>query len=107
MTRRKAGWYWVKMDGEWYASQYRPGHIRGGDGVEAPWSFGILLSLEEAGFDEIGPRIPTPDEPWQAVPVEPTEQMTGDVQRMTAHWANDAEDIWPIMLAAAPKPEDE
>lgn len=111
MSERKAGWYWVKLDGEWHASQYRPGHIRGGDGVEAPWSFGILLSMEEAEIEEIGPRISTPDEPWQTVPAEPTPEMmqagywsgSGDVS-VNESWAR--REVWNRMLAAAPKAED-
>lgn len=54
---RKPGWYWVSKGGVW-----RCAYWDGGD-----WAFGESL-YDDAAWDKIGPRIPTPDEPWQCVP---------------------------------------
>lgn len=99
---RQAGWYWVKEDAlapRWEAAEWCP-EFNG-------WS---VTANEEWVRDEnlvaVGDRIPTPDEPWQCVPVEATRDMrdavykkTGSVQIMADAWA-----AWPDMLAAAPKP---
>lgn len=88
---RKPGWYWVKDGGQW----------------EPLWFNGEMWDghHHDAEIREIGPRIPTPDEPWQCVPTEPTAAMkkAADVDTpgpMTA-WK-----CWQVMLAAAPRPED-
>lgn len=88
---RQDGWYWVKEHSyeNWVAWHW--------NGVD-------FAGVDEDCFAEIGPRIPTPDEPWQCVPVEPTREMlesTGDTSASAYHGMLGA---WTVMLAAAPKP---
>ncbi len=54
MSERKPGWYWVK-DGEgWKCAEWR----------DASWYVGwAKYAASDFPFDEIGNRIPTPDEP--------------------------------------------
>ncbi|MDC8803881.1 hypothetical protein PRZ61_10585 [Halomonas pacifica] len=93
---RQPGWYWVKVEdlppndaAEWEAAQWdgRHWHVTGAD---HEWS--------EASIDVVGPRIPTPDEPWQTVPVKPTPEMKASC-RVAGKLR-----VWDDMLAAAPKP---
>ncbi|MBY5942815.1 hypothetical protein KUW00_18215 [Halomonas sp. DP5N14-9] len=92
---RQAGWYWVK--GMLGCDDWSPSYW---DSRLARWD-----SLIPDGDEiEAGPRIPTPDEPWQCVPVEPTREMlesTGDTSASAYHGMLGA---WTVMLAAAPKP---
>lgn len=96
MSERQAGYYWTKVDGEWEPAFHQ------GDGdwrIYGGWA-------EDDWFEEIGARIPEPDEPWQAVPVDLTEAMDAacDVEwREADEWA----DLYRAMLAAAPSPGDE
>lgn len=110
MANRKAGWYWVKYADrlvsfgatkEWVPLYWQ------GERFEDEHYF-----LEHQNIGEIGQRIPEPDEPWQCVPVEPTDKM-----RLRALSVDDFEsggtsvdefnsDIYLAMLSAAPKPED-
>ncbi len=71
-------------------------------------------------FNVVGPRIPAPDEPWQCVPVEPTDYMLFKAE--TAAMNKDVDTYSPTptehpddgggpsgyyyraLLAAAPKP---
>ncbi|GEK48939.1 hypothetical protein HPA02_32220 [Bisbaumannia pacifica] len=93
---RENGWYWVQVspliseaweaakhtDGQWFMAD------RGG-----PLPDGIIHT--------VGPRIPTPEEPWQTVPVEATADMM-DV--LTPGNLVTAPRRWRDALAAAPKP---
>lgn len=58
----------------------------------------------------VGPRIPTPDEPWQCVPVEITKEMQHRWMFPPGEqgWPNSAtpSERYRSMLDAAPKPED-
>ena len=60
--RRKAGWYWAMIDGEWAPLYWDGGR----------W---LYIGTRQNAVTEVGHRIPTPDEPWQLVPVEPTPDM--------------------------------
>ena len=87
---RKPGWYWVKFGkgNDWECKRLvSSGYWASHDGVM------------ETEPSEVGPRIPTPDEPWQCVPVEPTAAM------MRALWQAEPFDRYEAMLAAAPTPE--
>lgn len=65
MGEREKGWYWVKApDGEYCCARYST--ERENRGV-TPWLF-AGMSFDNDTWAEIGPRIPTPDEPWQCVP---------------------------------------
>ena len=57
-------------------------------------------------FSEIGSRIPTPDEPWQCVPVALTEEMVDEALSTIGALGEQVDEAWSDMLAAAPKPED-
>lgn len=104
------GWYWVKTDdwpeadweaGEWDGRQWRV------TSSDAPWAPELI--------EMVGPRIPTPDEPWQCVPSIPTDGMKQagktaieDLQKLRgidayAH-CDDAPAAYRYMLSAAPKP---
>ena len=95
---RQAGWYWVKEEGcpSWVVAEHPQEE-------EAEW-------VDNSGRElywvaEVGPRIPTPDEPWQCVPVEPTREMLASYEKASVA------PIGPLsvrgyihMVAAAPKP---
>ena len=85
---RQAGWYWVKEHSyeNWVAWHW--------NGVD-------FAGVDEDCFAVIGPRIPSPDEPWQCVPVEATADML-DV--LTLGHLVTAPRRWREALAAAPKP---
>ena len=93
MSERVDGWYWVKLEDS--------------DGW-IPWEWRSSSRSTQGGWFnsetpvEVGPRIPTPDEPWRCVPKEPTEEMADSV--MWATHSNTAACIWVDMLAAAPTP---
>lgn len=106
MNQRADGWYWVKLedsDGwipwEWRSSSRSP---------QGTW-FNSETPIE------VGQRVPTPDEPWQCVPKEPTEDMmhagcvaTGDCERigechLDCHFSP-APKVYRAMLSAAPTP---
>ena len=104
---RQAGWYWVKTDclGREPRVEWDCLYWCTEDEGEAAWLCAAGVDFDDDVL-EIGPRIPSPDEPWQCVPVEATRDMrdavykkTGSVQIMADAWA-----AWPDMLAAAPKP---
>lgn len=91
MTERQPGWYWVKtlLQDDWECRYWNGDHWFGQGMYHQP--------------SEIGPRIPTPDEPWQTVPVEATTSMVID-----GECAVDAgcaiSELWASLIAAAPKP---
>ncbi|MBY5943087.1 hypothetical protein KUW00_19615 [Halomonas sp. DP5N14-9] len=85
---RQAGWYWVK---EHSYENWAAWHWNGVD----------FAGVDEDCFAVIGPRIPSPDEPWQCVPVEATADML-DV--LTLGHLVTAPRRWREALAAAPKP---
>lgn len=61
---RKPGWYWVRSgaDEAWEVGEWNGG----------TWELtGTDHDWPEYMIKVVGPRIPTPDEPWQCVPVEP------------------------------------
>lgn len=86
MTNRKAGYYWVKDGLGWEPLRWSgcvwDGHLNDGD------------------LEEVGHRIPEPDEPWQCVPVEATDEMVE-----AGYMKIDLKQKWGVMLATAPKPE--
>lgn len=102
MSERKPGWYWVKVAQcpDWECARWRLGE----------WE---LVGRYSASMSDhvyaVGPRIPTPGEPWQCVPTHsPTIDM---VESGACHvWRGQdyerAKACWRAMLAAAPKPED-
>lgn len=94
--KRQPGWYWVKTDdwpeadwetGEWDGHQWRVTNS------ETPWSPELI--------ETVGPRIPTPDEPWQCVPKLPALEMIEASGHENSYQVGFA---WQAMLAAAPKP---
>lgn len=93
MSERQKAWYWTKVDDCWGALEW--------DGES--WAYGDKEFGDEY-LDHIGSRIPTPDEPWQTVPVEPTIEMYDRALHDEAHGSDTAEAVWVSMLAAAPKP---
>ena len=95
---RKPGWYWVKFGkgNDWECKRLvSNGYWASHDGVM------------ETEPSEIGPRIPTPDDPWQCVPVETTYEM-GEASGCIGYFGksayDQAQDMWSAMLAAAPRP---
>lgn len=107
---RKAGWYWVineDLAKGWIAAEWKD---EWGDG-DLFWC-GCGEGFDDDQCQKIGPRIPTPDEPWQTVPIEPTREMLREAA--TSDGATDEVAIgygmasaaydWNLMLAAAPKP---
>lgn len=50
---RDEGWYWVKIDGDWACANWI---------ADEWWLAGNAESASDYVFEEIGPRIPTPDE---------------------------------------------
>ncbi len=99
MSERKAGWYWVRgfESDVWEVAEFTGGEtwfINAHEGA-----------VNEVFFEEIGPRIPTPDEPWQTVPKAPTPDMLEkgvDMLDVTDNLIP----TYQAMLWAAPKPED-
>lgn len=86
MSERQAGWYWVRCcaNCRWEVAEC---HDTGEWSVMAPY--------------EVGPRIPTPEESWQTVPVEATP----DMMEASGYGASiETLEAWMEMLAAAPKP---
>ncbi len=74
MSERKQGWYWVSIaSGTWEVAEWAQGRWwtlwdEPGDGIDDALA-------RDSDMDKIGPRIPSPDEPWQTVPTEPTQEM--------------------------------
>lgn len=66
MTQRKEGWYHIRMPSAAWECVYWNG---------ATWESYDYVDLLDGDIDAIGPRIPSPDEPWQLVPMEPTKAM--------------------------------
>ena len=97
MTQREAGWYWVKWphEKEWFAARYM-GRVR----ERHMWSSGDIIQSDAPSF--IGPRIPTPDEPWQCVPKEANREMVKAAMDRGAAFGAGAH--YAAMLAFAPKP---
>lgn len=87
--QRQPGWYWVQ---EWMMEDWQPRYWSDG---------GFDGGLSDEVFAVIGPRIPTPDEPWQTVPTEVTPDML-DVQ--TLGNLVTASRRWRDTLAVAPDP---
>ncbi|WP_252108943.1 MULTISPECIES: hypothetical protein [unclassified Halomonas] len=111
MSEREPGFYFVQHPAH-------DGWLAGMLDDEGRWMVvGYGKYLSEGSFEAIGPRIPSPDEPWQCVPKEPTGdqvdagcQAIGDCERLgECHGDCDcspAPKVYRAMLAAAPKPED-
>lgn len=87
---RKPGWYWVKVidGGKWGCFLWNG----------SAWE-GESDRYSDEMFDVVGPRIPTPDEPWDNVPAMPTDTMLE-----VGELAESAFSAWMGMKAAAPKP---
>lgn len=105
MSERKEGFYWIMHDAfdGWQAGQWEDG----------AWMLaGINKSLADEQMEVIGPRIPSPDEPWQCVPETPDWSMLSadgcskhhDGQPCLHH--DNRRRIWKAMLRAAPHPSD-
>ncbi|QHD50011.1 hypothetical protein [Vreelandella aquamarina] len=105
MNQRADGWYWVKPDDK--GDPWETAHWSG-----RAWSF--MRTRQQSGtVAATGPRIPTPDEPWQCVPKEPDESMLATLHervlisckpsRQEASILNDRK-LWSHLLAAAPTP---
>ncbi|GAA0581133.1 hypothetical protein ACFQH5_20120 [Halomonas salifodinae] len=108
--KREAGWYWCK-------DSY-------GDDLPLYWCGERWLTSDDYSCDsaylkrvlEVGPRIPTPDEPWQTVPMEPDlamqkayfESIDRHMQRVQTDLRFGRFDnqrlAYRAMLSAAPKP---
>lgn len=101
---RQAGWYWVLLSEslsrraaqwEWDAARHEHGK----------WFLsGSAIHLPEGVIHTVGPRIPTPDEPWQTVPVNPTQEMLESTGDVSAEAYSGMLGAWTIMLANAPNP---
>ena len=98
MSERRKGWYHVKDEnGFWQCAQWN-GYAWHGVFVEN--------GLDDY-WQEIGQRVPTPDEPWQTVPVEPTHAM--HLAGESAYEGGmseypDPSSMYREMLEAAPRP---
>lgn len=95
MSEREAGWYWVKVQGRHEAAMLM--HC-------GKWLTMLAGIVGDSWFDEISDRIPTPDELWQCVPVEPTLDMLNAGYHFQFDDPHPTSDIYAAMLAAAPKP---
>lgn len=96
---RRPGWYWVRKTGcDWQPAEWAITTV--GDCHYVSWDSELADTGLDADFEEIGPRIPTPDEPWQTVPVNPTREMMNATPLTYAPNA-----VWRDMLAAAPSLE--
>lgn len=99
MSKRQLGWYWIRFNpGErWEIAEW--------DGIGWGGMDWCIIYYDpkrpEATPDEIGPRIPTPDEPWQTVPNEANADMM-DVLTLGNHVT--AGRRWRDTLAVAPEP---
>lgn len=91
MSERKPGWYWVHVYGNW-----EPAYTDDGD----------VFDHIDSRVDKVGPRIPTPDEPWQCVPIVPTREMMESTGDTSAEAYSGMLGAWMMMLSSAPKPED-
>ncbi|MEL7966329.1 hypothetical protein AAG587_08130 [Vreelandella neptunia] len=74
MSERKEGWYWVRPNKA--ADKWRPDYYKDGK-----WRVIWSVPEEDPIHFEIGPRIPTPDEPWQCVPSNGTTERMDDAVR--------------------------
>lgn len=97
MSERQSGWYWVRLEDN------------------HPWEVAKLSDSQMEGIEDmwavVGPRIPTPDEPWKTAPVDPTREMVLDGAWQSTSGVDDvmeacAQDTGKAMLNAATKPED-
>jgi len=93
MSERQEGWYHTKLDGVWGCCEYYNGE----------W---VVLdkAFTDHWFDEIGPRIPSPDEPWVTVPVEQTDKMYRRLYWHMVTCSGKMKDIWGELISSAPKP---
>tara|TARA_B100000929_G_C15452181_1_gene401531 strand:+ start:246 stop:668 length:423 start_codon:yes stop_codon:yes gene_type:complete len=73
MNERKAGWYWVRPDDE--NDPWETAHWSG-----KRWSF-MRTRQQSERVALAGPRIPTPDEPWQCVPSNGSTEQMDDAAR--------------------------
>ena len=87
-TERQPGWYWVKT-----VSHDSPEY----------WecSYYDCNGFHEEGVKVVGPRIPTPDEPWQTVPSRVTPEWRAAMQERGVRTGN-IKNIVEDALAAAP-----
>ena len=93
MGERQEGWYWVKVyhGGTWGCFLWTGSGWRDSTGV-----------YDDSLFDVIGPRIPTPDEPWKCVPTTPSRSMEDAMQYQSSF---ETRERYAALLAATPKPE--
>lgn len=108
MSERKPGWYWVALPyhdgrnggfspGPWVCMEWEEG--------EGWWFEEQGRSIRDDGLHSIGPRIPSPDEPWVCVPVDIAPPMRRAGQHSLDHGCY-IDGIYADIIAAAPKPED-
>lgn len=87
MSERREGWYWVKYakGDEWQCAYYDP------------WSDAFLFAewgaISSHSVKQVGPRIPSPDETFAVVPVEPTQEMIEEGAKAIVSWDEGCE--WP------------
>lgn len=88
---RPLGWYWIKnpdLSDGWIAAHWTTDQ----DERDPFW-----IACGE-GFDDdqctaFGGRLPSPDEPWQAMPETPTDEMVDEAAKAIASW--DEGCVWP------------
>ncbi|KJZ10420.1 hypothetical protein TW86_14060 [Halomonas sp. S2151] len=116
---RKEGWYWVKTDclGREPRVEWDCLYWCTEDEGEAAWLCAAGVDIEDDVL-EVGPRIPTPDEPWQCVPAKPTlEMQKAYFESIDENMQRGQTDLrfgrfdnqrlgYQRMLSAAPKPGD-
>ncbi|WP_311949309.1 hypothetical protein [Halomonas piscis] len=92
----RPGWYWVKTD-DWEKADWEAARWDGCDWhateTDTPWS--------PATLHTVGPRIPTPDEPWKPVPATPTPNM---LEHLGYENSLDGMADWQKLYSAAPQP---
>lgn len=99
MSDRKSGWHHVvTSDGTWNCAMW--------NGFE--WFTTFESYLKDYDFECIGDYIPTPDEPWQCVPEELTNDMSehGFIDSGYCSGTGSEDKVWKFLLEAAPKPGD-
>lgn len=89
---RQPGWYWIMPRGfsKWVAAELIDGSDR----------FLSHSGRVHPDVCEIGPRIPSPDEPWQCVPQDADANMLEATGLDNSFF--EAEAVWQDILDAAP-----
>lgn len=91
MPQRPFGWYWVKnpdLSDDWITAKWTTDHHE-----PEPFWAALGEGFEDAQCTSIGQRIPSPDEPWQMMPAEPTEEMIEEAAKAIVSWDDGC--VWP------------